>query len=545
MLARIGDALRGFWSRLLNRPPQLPSTTVSSLAPYNSSWHDGEKFPGGYGTTQLLALDYWTLRARSAELFRTNHYARGIIRRLITNEINTGLHLEASPEEVILGFEEEALSEWTENIENRFRIWGGEPSLCDHREQRTFGALQQLARMEALLSGDVLVVLRHDQRTRLPKVQLIDGRAVQSPVAGGHPQLRKGHRIVYGVELDELDRQVAYWILQRDLKYKRLPAWGEKSGRRISWLLYGVERRAGDVRGEPLLSLILQSLREIDRYRDSVQRSAVVQSMIAMFIKKTEEKASPGSITGAGAVRRESVTVRGEDGKDRTFQAAEQLPGLVLDQLEQGEEPHGFMPQGMNEKFGEFERAVISSVAWANEIPPEIFWLAFSNNYSASQAAINEFKIYLNKVRTAFGTDFCEPIYKDWLVSEALTRRIDAPGLLEAWRDPQQYDIFGAWVASEWAGHIKPSTDVMKQARGYRFLVEDGFISRDRASRELTGTKFSKNVKKLRRENEQLAEALSVIAGIDVSGSGGSSAPPSGAGSEDPDREDEDEERAA
>jgi hypothetical protein len=34
-----------------------------------------------------------------------------------------------------------------------------------------------------------------------------------------------------------------------------------------------------------------------------------------------------------------------------------------------------------------------------------------------------------------------------------------------------------------------------------------GVITRDRASRELTGTKYSKNVQKLRRENELLRDA--------------------------------------
>lgn len=33
-------------------------------------------------------------------------------------------------------------------------------------------------------------------------------------------------------------------------------------------------------------------------------------------------------------------------------------------------------------------------------------------------------------------------------------------------------------------------------------------MSRDRASRETTGTKYSKNIKKLKRENEMLVDAM-------------------------------------
>ena len=39
-------------------------------------------------------------------------------------------------------------------------------------------------------------------------------------------------------------------------------------------------------------------------------------------------------------------------------------------------------------------------------------------------------------------------------------------------------------------------------------MVNQGIITRERASRELTGMKFSKVVQQLARENEQLATAI-------------------------------------
>ncbi len=83
--------------------------------------------------------------------------------------------------------------------------------------------------------------------------------------------------------------------------------------------------------------------------------------------------------------------------------------------------------------------------------------------------------------------------------------------MLNAWRDPGKFDQFAAWTAADWSGAIKPSVDLTKQATGYTALVEQGFISRDRAARETTGTKFSKNVQKLARENLALAAAMKPI----------------------------------
>jgi lambda family phage portal protein len=512
-LAKKEDLFEVLYGR--GSPSGRSTPKQGSAAPATRSlpW-DGEKYRGGYGATDLLWTDYWTLRARSAELFKRNLYARGLIRRLITNELNTGLHLEATPEESVLGFEEDGLADWSEKVEIRFYLWGKDPFACDHIELRSFGALQAMARLEALVDGDVLVVNRQDARTGLPRVQLISGSAVQTPFG---VTAQRGNRIEHGVELDAFGRQVAYWVRQTDGTTKRLPAFGEKSGRRLAWLVYGVDKRLDDVRGEPLLALVLQSLKEIDRYRDSTQRKAVINSMLAMFIKKDVDK--PGSrpfTAGGGAIRRDNDTAIDSTGAERSFRVAEHIPGLVIDELQAGEEPEAFQTNGTVENFGAFEEAVIQAVAWANEVPPEIMRLSFSSNYSASQAAINEFKAYLNRVRTSFGENFCGPIFQEWLLSEALNRRVDAPGLLEAWRDPAQYDIYGAWVASDWSGNIKPAVDQSKLVKGYKEMVAEGFITRDRAARELTGTKYSKNAQKLRRENEQLAAANAPIVELEA-----------------------------
>lgn len=466
---------------------------------------NGDKFFGGFGTTQIFTPDYWTLRERSNQLFTENLYARGLIRRLITNEINTGLSVESTPDEEIIGVPEDSLNEWSETVENRFAIWGKNPELCDWKHKSTFGAIQRAARMEALISGDVLIVVRQSQRTRLPMLQLISGSSVQTPL-GGSTSLRKGHEIKHGVELNALGRIVAHWIRQKDGSSKRMPAVGEKTGRKISWLVYGTDKRLDAVRGEPLLSLILQSLKEVDRYRDSTQRKAVINSLLAMQVTKSDDKPGTLPITG-GAVRKNTATTTDGDGSPRSLNLASYVPGMVVDEMQTGEKIELLGGQGTDVNFGTFEESIIQAVAWANEVPPEILRLAFSNNYSASQAAINEFKIYLNKVWSDWGETFCTPIYIEWLLSEALQQKISAPTLLSSWRDPSQYDVFGAWICTEWYGSIKPSTDMFKQAKGSRLLVAEGWTTNARESRMLTGTKFTKNIKRLKRENELKVEA--------------------------------------
>ena len=490
--------------------PAAPSNVVdvTALGPYQApvgySYHDGDKFPGGFGSTDFLLTDYWTLRVRSAQMFKTNLYGRGLIRRMVTNEVNTGLHVETLPEESILGVPEDSLADWSEMVENRFHLWCKSPLLCDTLGSKTFGALQQEIRRESLGEGDVLVVLSQNSRTLLPSIRLISGSKVQTPIGA---MLNSKNRIEHGVELDEAGRHIAFWVQQDDGTSKRLAATGKKSGRRLAWLVYGTDKRRDEVRGEPLLSLVLQSLREIDRYRDSTQRKAVINSMLAMFIKKGEDKQGTKAITG-GAVRK-GVEIIADSQGDRSHNVAEHIPGLVLEELQHGEEPQAFMPNGAGDQsFGDFEESIIQAIAWANEVPPEILRLSFSSNYSASQAAINEYKIYLNMMRKGFAEVVCQPVYEEWLLAETLNKKIVAPGLVAARRDPNQYDTYGAWVMTDWGGHIKPAVDLTKLVKGYTQMVDEGFMTRDRAARELTGTKYSKNIKKLERENLQRVDAM-------------------------------------
>ena len=289
-----------------------------------------------------------------------------------------------------------------------------------------------------------------------------------------------------------------------------MPAYGNKSGRRIAWLLYGNDKRLGDVRGTPILSLALQYLKEIDRYRASVQRKAVINSMLAMFIQKDQDKPGTRPFTG-GATKKTDIENAAEtygNTERRSFNVQSIDAPFVIDEMQVGEKPVAFGADGTDLSFPQFESAIIGSVAWGIGIPPENLEMRFSSNYSASQAANNEFTIILNLVKQKYANQFCQPIYVDWFISQVLMRKIDAPGFLDALRNSNDYDIYGAWISTEWSGSIKPSVDIKKTAQGYKLLEEEGWITNEKASRQITGTSWRKNIKQLKKENTLKVEAL-------------------------------------
>ncbi len=486
----------------------------SMHAPVRHGWDDGEEFFGGMGPVQLNLPDYWTLRARNAFVFETNQYARGIVRRLVTNVVATGLHLESIPNESLLGFADDDLAPWAEETETRFTLWGNDPYLCDTSELQTFGAIQAQAWLEALVGGDVLVTLQQGP-SKTPRIRLIPGEAVQTP---WDAKPHKGNRIEHGVELDSSGRHVAFWVRQRDLSFKRLPAWGEKSGRRLAWLVYGSDKRANDVRGRPLLSLILQSLTELTKYRSATQRKALIASILAVWIERTQDKL-PGPGLGnmaTGAQRMGATAEAAPTTEPRTFSIEEYLPGAIVEDLQAGEKVHPFSSNGVTESFGNFETAIVQGMAWALEVPPEILTLSFSSNYSASRAAMGEFDVYLYKHREWIGQQLCAPVYQEWLISECLAGTIKAPKLLEAWRSTSDTVTYNAWIQSDWAGHLRGHLDPVKQMAGFEKMLEAGVVTRDRVARWTSGQKFSRVTKQLKRENEALAAALAPLQAMGI-----------------------------
>ena len=465
----------------------------------------GDKFLGGFGETKVFTHDYWTLRRRSVQLFHENLYGRGIVARLVTNEINTGLMPEANPSETVLG-SDRGLADWAEEIEQRFSLWAGTPVLCDHLEASTWGEVQQTARLDALVRGDLLVVVRHDKKTKLPRVQLVCSDHVVSPVHS--KKLAKGHTVHYGVERDAAGRQVAYWVKQSNGKVIRQPAKGSRSGARIAWLIYGTNKLIGDVRGTPLLSVVLQSLKEIDRYRDSAQRKAALNSIPAMQVTRSQQDTLGSLPMGGGAQRSTETTVYDEDADPRRFLDLEFAAGTIIDELEVGERLELIGGEGTDINFPEFEKAILAAIAWSLEIPPEIMLLSFSSNYSASQAAINEFKMAINMRWGSWGAQFCQPFYVAFIRASVVAKKVRAEGLLESALDPTRHDEYAAWCRTIWYGSIKPSTDMLKQAKGSELLVANMWSTNSRESRVLTGTKFSDNAKALLRENELKANAL-------------------------------------
>jgi lambda family phage portal protein len=332
----------------------------------------------------------------------------------------------------------------------------------------------------------------------LPQIQIIDGRHIKTP----YNVNTKNKTIKNGIEFDSQNRVVAYWV-----KNKRIPAFGEKSKRRLAWMVYGTQKLIDHTRGIPLLGCALQALREIDRYTDSELRASFLNSILTAWIKKTD---SPGAMPqfGRAAITNQDVEATQVDGSTKTSTFSQFLPGIMLDKLAPGEEPVSFNTSRPNLNFGDFVKVILSGVAWGNGLPPEIYFLNFQNNFSASRQASNEFKTFLHSDRAYFSKQFCKPYYDEWLTDYALLGKTIMPGYLEALRDPMQWEIRNAWQKAKWIGVSRPSVDPMKEINAMVTAIDNNLMSVSDGVMELRGDDFDKVIRRKKSEQEKIDEML-------------------------------------
>lgn len=109
-----------------------------------------------------------------------------------------------------------------------------------------------------------------------------------------------------------------------------------------------------------------------------------------------------------------------------------------------------------------------------------------------------------NMYRDWLATDFCQPVYEEWLTEAVAKGRIKAPGFFT---DPV---IRKAYCGAKWNGPAKGMLDPVKEVTAAEKRVQNGFSTRSDETMQMTGTSYYNNIEQLKHEEKELREVKKI-----------------------------------
>lgn len=435
----------------------------------------GEKNLGSLGLAKNYRPQYAFLRLRSWQAFYESDIAQMILNKLVLWVIGSGLKLQSQPNRVLL--ESEGIDidkeKFSKLVEARFHAFCTSTD-SDYAGMIDINEMESVAFKNAIIGGDVLVIQRFENGNHT--VQLVDGEHLRSPNYGNElfPEvLPNGNRILDGVEFDPKGQHVAYYVVKcglnpydiNNFETVRVAA-RTGSGLIVAWLEYGLKMRIDNCRGIPLMSIMLEPIAMIGRYKEATIGSAEERQKIVYQIihgpTSTGETPLTKQMTYAYDVDSASlptdtngVNLASNIAATTGKQTYNMTPDSQLKSVESKNELY----------FKDFYTINVDGLCSAIGAPPDVAKSMYNGSYSASRAAIKDWEHTLNVKRGK--STFKKNIYHFFLEIQILQNKIQAPGYLHA-RMNNDIFIISAYRAARFPGANVPHIDPLKEVLAER-----------------------------------------------------------------------------
>jgi len=327
---------------------------------------------------------------------------------------------------------------------------------CDASGKDDFAELARLALRSVWRDGDCLLVKRKDG-TILP----FEAEQIVSPKNSA----ATGKRIVLGVELNDVNRPIAYHIKQRKTRgdYGMTEQNGSIERIEARWaIMPAVRSRFHQTRGVPFLATALAMYNRLHNYIDYESLAALGNAMLAYKIQKEATDTDM-----AGVESNEDSTT------NSTFDKIQHLEPLQVIELLPGEDVDVFGANRPGSNFANYVIICLRIVGAAVGMPLELLLLDFSKtNYSSARAALGEARRSFRVWQKFAAEKICIPWYK-WQIARGI-----ATGKLPA--KPNIYKARCQWPAWDYI-------DPQKEAMGNKISIETGVKSISECIRERGG----------------------------------------------------------
>jgi len=420
------------------------------------SWNPITLSPDAELNTELS-----TLVERSRDISRNHGVASGAVQTLVDNVVGTGLRLRSMPDYQAIGRDRTWAAEWTREVESRFQHYAASVEF-DASRLMNFYAMTQVVFRYGVLSGEALAIpywLPGGNARYATQFQLVEPDRLSNPFGQSDTEKLRG-----GVEINRYGAPVAYHIRKShpgDLfhgtfdrgEWERIPA-RTRFGRRRVLHVFEPER-AGQHRGKPKFASILAKFRMLDHYERTELQAAVVNAMVAAFVKTNMDGQTLAELFG--------------DSRDYLRERAEwevKLQGASILPLFPGDEMQAFTPSRPAAGYSAFVENLLRHIATGTNMPYELLAKDFSKtNYSSARAALLEAWRFFMTRRQWLSHHWAQPVYELWLEEAVNKGEIEAPGF---------YEQKAAYCRCQWMGPGRGHVDPEKEGKAVKLKWENG-----------------------------------------------------------------------
>lgn len=483
--------------------------SVGHRYPILNKYYDGEKTLGELGTVQRIIPDYKRLRLRMYHAYATIDTIKIIASKFFYWTIGSGLKLQVEPERTVLESEgiknkDEVYSKFQKTVEARFMIYANS-KVSDYANDKSLHQLALDAYQGEFLGGDMLCIVRYGDNG--PNMQVVSGEHVCDPELQYVSEAEaRGNKIKHGIEIDSKGSHIAYYVLTKEKddvdKFERIPAHGEKSKKRLAWMVSGKKISPDHIRSVPQMSQSLEKVNKLDRYTEAVVTKAEQGAKIVHTIEHLEYSTGENPLQRMVAQKRGETVITGDDiSNNRTLadglanRITETTSGMAYN-MPNGSTLKSFQSQAEGD-YPSFKKAVFEEVSAGSDVPPEVAMQMYNSNYSASRASINSFGYIITINRDKFANDFYVPFYKLWLEYQILTKKISAPGYLE---NIDNFMVTESYSKCRFTGKNMPHIDPLKEIKAVREMLgisdSSPLISREQAVEMLNAGQWDENFMK-------------------------------------------------
>ncbi len=474
---------------------------------------DGEQEPGAYDDVVYINdFDYYTLAKRAYTLITTNEFARIAVSRFTQFAIGTGLKLHPEPCKRFLK------RKFNINLDNEFakdiqELWGlfENDKNVSITKQDNIHSLANIAFFNAFIAGDALVIKRVKNKNL--EYQLVNGLSIQTTKGENN-----GNKIVNGVEIDKSGKHIAYYVLPEDGgEPVRIQAYDIK-GQPVAWLVYASDKRLNSTRGYSPLGAIMQKLRKIGQYANSEVIAADANARFAVTVEHEKESSGINPLKGKKTFGRSMQNTDDNDKENiqnaahhqeirKFWESLKKIPSGIFFNVPKGQKMGSFDTKRPNVNYTGFLDGSMKYIYASLGIPFEIATLLFSNNFSASRAALKIFELIIEYTRKFCIVDnFYQIVYEQFFELECLKGNIYAPKYLSLKNTLGYMD--NAYTKAKFIGQKIPHIDEVKEANAVIAKLKTGLITFEQAI-ELLGNSvdFDTMVERRKYEEKKIKEA--------------------------------------